>query len=73
MPHSISVLAIQNAARGGEILAALTERLDVSTTHPDSAGVVQLWLPLDGSVAHDKILAALDVTAEDWREHIEFR
>jgi hypothetical protein len=73
MPHSITVLGVQDAARGGEILAALTKRLDVSAIHPDSAGVVQLWLPLEGSVAHDKVLAALDVTAEDWREHIEFR
>jgi len=73
MPHSISVLAVQDAARGGEILAALAKRLDVFAIHPDSAGLVQVWLPLDGSMAHDKILAALDVTAEDWREHIEFR
>ena len=73
MPHSFSVLAVQNDSRGGEILAALTKHLDVSSIRPDSAGVAQLWLPLDRSVAHDKILAALDVTAEDWREHIELR
>jgi hypothetical protein len=73
MPHSISVLAVQDDSRGGEILAALAEHLDVFPIRPDGAGVVQLWLPLDGSVAHDKILAALDVTAEDWREYIEFR
>ena len=56
----------------GEILAALASRLDVPAIHPDDAGFVQLWLPLDGSAAHDKIIAALDTTADDWREHIEF-
>jgi hypothetical protein len=34
---------------------------------------VQLWLPLDGSTAREKIVAALDVTADDWRDHIAFR
>ncbi len=72
MPHSISVLAIQNRARAGEILAALASRLDVAAIRSDDAGFVQLWLPLDRSAAHDKIIAALDTTADDWREYIEF-
>ena len=73
MAHSVSVLAIENRARAGVILAALAARLDVPAIHPDPAGFVQLWLPLDGSAAHDKIIAALDLTANDWREHIGFR
>jgi len=72
MPHSISVLAIENRARASEILAALAKHLGVTAIQPDDAGFVQLWLPLDGSAAHDKIIAALDTTADDWREHIEF-
>jgi hypothetical protein len=34
---------------------------------------VQLWLPLDGWPAHHKIIATLDMTADDRREHIGFR
>ncbi len=73
MPHSISVLAVRDRARAGEILAALAWRLDIAAIHPDTAGSVQLWLPLDRSAAHDKIVAALDLTADDWREYIAFR
>ncbi len=73
MPHSVSLLAVENRSRSGEILAALATHLDVPAIHPDDAGFVQLWLPLDGSAAEDKIIAALDLTANDWREHIGLR
>jgi len=72
MAHSVSVLAVRDHGRGGEILAALAEHLGVAAIRPDN-GVVQLWLPLDRWAAHDRIVAALEVTADDWREHIGFR
>jgi hypothetical protein len=73
MSHSISVLSMRDRARAGEILPALAKRLDIAAIRPDHAGLVQLWLPLDGSTAHEKIVAALDLTADDWREYIGFR
>jgi hypothetical protein len=70
MSHSITVLEIRSSPRAVEILAELARRLNVDRISPDNAGRAQLWLPLDLASAYDTVIAALDRTAGDWREHI---
>ena len=46
------------------------ERLDVPHIWQDIAGRAQLWLQFDPEHAYDAVVAALDETAADWRDHL---
>lgn len=70
MPHSITVLRVEDGGRGREILAGLASHLNVAAITVDAAGCAQLWLSLDESTARDAVLTALQETAGDWADHI---
>jgi hypothetical protein len=70
MSHSITVFRVDDSPRTGELLAGLAQRFDAAGIESVHAGWAQLWLPLSEGAAQDAVLAALDQTADDWREHI---
>jgi hypothetical protein len=70
MSHSITVLQIHSGGYADELLEGLAERLDVAHIWQDAAGRAQLWLQFDPERAFDTVVAALDETAADWRDHL---
>ena len=70
MSHSITVLQIHSDGYADELLDGLAKRLDVAHIWQDAAGRAQLWLQFDPERAFDAVVAALDETAVDWRDHL---
>ena len=70
MSHSITLLQVRRDPRADEILAELASRLNVDHIWPDNSGRAQVWLQLDQPSAPAAVIAALNQTGQDWREHI---
>jgi hypothetical protein len=69
-----SVVAMQiigNRERARQILATTGEHLHHGPITGDASGYVSLVFGMAYEEAWDAIRAALDISADDWREHIE--
>ena len=64
------VLHVKVDARVEEILAGVSARLGIEFVAPAGHGRTEVWRQASGPYEYADVVAALDATAEDWRDYI---